>query len=94
MSPPVPGTADLPQVDQVADRVDRPLRWRLSGPRADVVVLDPPRTGAKRAVVEGIVALAGDVAIFAEQGYVLRLLRASTRFRMTHHVECVALITR
>ncbi|WP_392390581.1 class I SAM-dependent RNA methyltransferase [Nocardioides sp. L-11A] len=77
--------------------------------RADLVVLDPPRTGAKRAVVEQVVArepravayvacdpsaLARDVAIFAEHGYRLASLRAFDLFPMTHHVECVALLTR
>ena len=75
----------------------------------DVVVLDPPREGAKRAVVGQIVdrapravayvacdpaALARDVAIFAEYGYRLKELRAFDLFPMTHHVECVALLTR
>jgi tRNA/tmRNA/rRNA uracil-C5-methylase (TrmA/RlmC/RlmD family) len=75
----------------------------------DLVVLDPPREGAKRAVVEQIVdrapravayvacdpaALARDVAIFAEHGYALRELRAFDLFPMTHHVECVALLQR
>ena len=75
----------------------------------DLVVLDPPRTGAKRAVVEQIAArapravayvacdpaaLARDVAIFAEHGYSLTRLRAFDLFPMTHHVECVALLTR
>lgn len=75
----------------------------------DLVVLDPPREGAKRSVVEQIVdrapravayvacdpaALARDVAIFAEHGYRLTALRAFDLFPMTHHVECVALLTR
>ncbi|WP_377323125.1 class I SAM-dependent RNA methyltransferase [Pimelobacter simplex] len=74
---------------------------------ADLVVLDPPRVGAKRAVVEQVVrrgpravayvacdpaALARDVAIFAEHGYRLSSLRAFDLFPMTHHVECVALL--
>lgn len=73
----------------------------------DLVVLDPPREGARRAVVEAIVArtprkvayvacdpaaLARDVAIFAEHGYRLRSLRAFDLFPMTHHVEAVALL--
>ncbi len=82
-------------------------RWleRDTDERCDLVVLDPPRTGAKRRVVEGIVrlrpravayvacdpaALARDVAIFAEHGYALSGLRAFDLFPMTHHVECVA----
>lgn len=71
----------------------------------DLVVLDPPREGAKRKVVEQVVdrrpravayvacdpaALARDVAIFAEHGYELVGLRAFDLFPMTHHVECVA----
>jgi tRNA/tmRNA/rRNA uracil-C5-methylase (TrmA/RlmC/RlmD family) len=76
---------------------------------ADVVVLDPPREGAKRAVVEGIVALrpravayvacdpaalARDTAILDEHGYALSGLRAFDLFPMTHHVECVAIFER
>ena len=45
--------ADLAQVESVVDRVDRALRRGALGERMDVVVLDPPRTGAKRDVVEG-----------------------------------------
>jgi tRNA/tmRNA/rRNA uracil-C5-methylase (TrmA/RlmC/RlmD family) len=71
----------------------------------DLVVLDPPREGARRAVVEQVVdrapravayvacdpaALARDLAIFAEHGYTLRGLRGFDLFPMTHHVECVA----
>ncbi|GGD19591.1 class I SAM-dependent RNA methyltransferase [Nocardioides daphniae] len=73
----------------------------------DLVVLDPPREGARRAVVEQVVdrapravayvacdpaALARDVALFAERGYALTALRAFDLFPMTHHVECVALL--
>ena len=75
----------------------------------DLVVLDPPREGARRPVVEAIAArapravayvacdpaaLARDVAIFAEHGYRLEALRAFDLFPMTHHVECVALLTK
>jgi tRNA/tmRNA/rRNA uracil-C5-methylase (TrmA/RlmC/RlmD family) len=75
--------------------------------RPDVVVLDPPRIGARREVVEGIArwhpravvyvacdpaALARDVRYFAASGYRLTGLRAFDLFPMTHHVECVALL--
>jgi tRNA/tmRNA/rRNA uracil-C5-methylase (TrmA/RlmC/RlmD family) len=98
--------ADLPQVSLVTDRVDRALTSGRNGP-ADVVVLDPPRTGAREAVVSAVAAagpravayvacdpaaLARDVAFFAEQGYALDSLRAFDLFPMTHHVECVALL--
>ena len=102
---------DLPQVRIVAGRVDEVLaedaRTGDVAPALDVVVLDPPRTGAKRAVVEQIVArrpsrvvyvacdpaaLARDVATFARLGYGLTGLRAFDLFPMTAHVECVALL--
>lgn len=91
----------------VADDVERYLRTAPATP-VDLVVLDPPRSGAKRKVVEGVTArrpravayvacdpaaLARDVAIFAEHGYGLDALRAFDLFPMTHHVECVALLT-
>lgn len=98
---------DLPQVEHVVDRVDRALSHGKLGGGFDLVVLDPPRTGAKRKVVDAVAdlapravayvacdpaALARDVAIFAERGYRLAGLRAFDIFPMTHHVECVALL--
>ncbi|PKH41423.1 tRNA/tmRNA/rRNA uracil-C5-methylase, TrmA/RlmC/RlmD family [Nocardioides alpinus] len=85
---------------------DRVLKAGFDEP-FDLVVLDPPREGAKRAVVEQVVdrrpravayvacdpaALGRDVAIFAEHGYELTAIRAFDLFPMTHHVECVALL--
>jgi tRNA/tmRNA/rRNA uracil-C5-methylase (TrmA/RlmC/RlmD family) len=102
------------QVTVVRDRVDRALRrGGAAGGRsrgitgADVVVLDPPRAGARRQVVRDVAALAPravayvacdpaalarDVGYFAEAGYRLADLRAFDLFPMTHHVECVALV--
>jgi tRNA/tmRNA/rRNA uracil-C5-methylase (TrmA/RlmC/RlmD family) len=85
---------------------DRVLRTGYDEP-FDLVVLDPPREGAKRAVVEQVVdrrpravayvacdpaALGRDVAIFAEHDFELTAIRAFDLFPMTHHVECVALL--
>jgi tRNA/tmRNA/rRNA uracil-C5-methylase (TrmA/RlmC/RlmD family) len=98
---------DLPQVALVGETVERALRHGLIGNAADVVVLDPPRTGAKKAVA-GIVelsprrivyvacdpaALARDLGSFAARGYRLDSLRAFALFPMTHHVECVAVLS-
>lgn len=95
---------DLPRTRVVAGRVDAGLR-RLGLGRVDIVVLDPPRTGAGSDVVALITgltpravayvacdpaALARDLATFAERGYVLAGLRAFDLFPMTQHVECVA----
>jgi tRNA/tmRNA/rRNA uracil-C5-methylase (TrmA/RlmC/RlmD family) len=76
---------------------------------ADVVVLDPPRTGAGRSVVGGILelrpervvyvacdpaALARDIALFADGGYGVETLQGYDLFPMTHHLETVAVLTR
>jgi tRNA/tmRNA/rRNA uracil-C5-methylase (TrmA/RlmC/RlmD family) len=78
-------------------------------PTADLVVLDPPRTGAGKAVIGAVTALgpralayvacdpaalARDTAYLLERGYALTSLRACDAFPMTHHVECVAVFTR
>jgi tRNA/tmRNA/rRNA uracil-C5-methylase (TrmA/RlmC/RlmD family) len=91
-------------VEIVHGTVDRVLGSSFDEP-FDLVVLDPPREGARRKVVEQIVgrapravayvacdpaALARDLATFAGLGYVLRRLTAFDLFPMTHHVECVA----
>jgi tRNA/tmRNA/rRNA uracil-C5-methylase (TrmA/RlmC/RlmD family) len=99
---------DLPQVRVFAGKVEAVLRAG-EGPDPRVVVLDPPRKGAGRQVVDAIAArgtarvlyvacdpaaLARDVATFAGHGFTLDRLRAFDAFPMTHHVECVALLTR
>jgi tRNA/tmRNA/rRNA uracil-C5-methylase (TrmA/RlmC/RlmD family) len=76
---------------------------------ADVVVLDPPRAGAGRAVLEAVTALrpervvyvacdpaalARDVALLAGSGYGLAAIEGYDLFPMTHHVEAVAVFTR
>jgi tRNA/tmRNA/rRNA uracil-C5-methylase (TrmA/RlmC/RlmD family) len=97
---------ELTQVGITAGRVDQVLATVLEGGlTADLVVLDPPRDGAGRRVVEQVVAvrpravayvacdpaaLARDVRTFAEHGYRLDALRAFDCFPMTHHIECVA----
>ena len=89
-------------------RVDQ---WLRSTPirRCDLVVLDPPRTGAGREVMERMsrlapraiayvacdpAAFARDVATARELGWYLSSLRAFDLFPMTHHVECIGLLAR
>jgi tRNA/tmRNA/rRNA uracil-C5-methylase (TrmA/RlmC/RlmD family) len=94
------------QLEVTWGRVDAVLAAAYDEPW-DLVVLDPPREGAKREVVEQVVArgpravayvacdpaaLARDVETFAGHGYRLERLRAFDLFPMTHHVECVALL--
>jgi tRNA/tmRNA/rRNA uracil-C5-methylase (TrmA/RlmC/RlmD family) len=74
--------------------------------RADVIILDPPRTGAGKDVIERIAtlgarsivyvacdpaALARDTTYLNEIGYHLENVRAFDLFPMTHHIESVAL---
>lgn len=73
--------------------------------RADLVVMDPPRTGAGRSVVEAALArrprmlcyvacdpatLARDLRTAIGLGYRVEGVRAFDLFPQTHHVECVA----
>ncbi|MFI6346160.1 class I SAM-dependent RNA methyltransferase [Streptomyces sp. NPDC050560] len=74
---------------------------------ADLIVLDPPRTGAGRATATRLTtlgarriayvacdpaALARDLSHFHTNGYRTRTLRAFDLFPVTHHVECVAIL--
>ena len=101
--------AAYPWTQVRAGAVDRHLGDLAAEGEWDVVVLDPPREGARRAVVEAVVAagprtvvyvacdpaaFARDAAWFAEAGYALESLRAFDLFPMTHHVECVGVLHR
>lgn len=88
-------------------------RIGLSG--AAIAVLDPPRTGADRALIDALCSsggdgaaaslrrigyvscdpatLARDIAEFASRGWHLEDLRAFDAFPMTHHVECLAVLS-
>ncbi|HEX3221931.1 MAG TPA: methyltransferase, partial [Nocardioides sp.] len=84
--------------------VDRVLASSYDEP-FDLVLLDPPREGARREVVEQVAdrapravayvacdpaALARDLATFGSLGYAVRDFRAFDLFPMTFHAECVA----
>jgi tRNA/tmRNA/rRNA uracil-C5-methylase (TrmA/RlmC/RlmD family) len=100
--------AGLPAVEVVAAKVDVALSRRRLTPPVDLVVLDPPRTGAGARVVRAITAagpravayvacdpaaLARDIATFRADGWELDALRGYDCFPMTQHIECVALFT-
>ena len=99
--------ADLGQVSVVTDSVRRVLSGRRG--RADVAVLDPPRTGAGREVIDLLGAadvpriihigceaasFARDVGLYRGHGYAVEELRVFDSFPLTHHVECVAVLAR
>ncbi len=82
------------------------IRTEIVADRPDLIVLDPPRAGAGRAVCQALAesgarityvacdpaALARDVATFRAAGYRLAGLRAFDLYPMTHHLEAVALL--
>jgi tRNA/tmRNA/rRNA uracil-C5-methylase (TrmA/RlmC/RlmD family) len=103
---PAGNLADLPQARVVRGRVEQVLA-RRSMRHADLVVLDPSRSGAGGEVVGRVAAagpravayvacdpaaLARDVRTFRTLGWHLAGLRGFDAFPMTHHVECVALL--
>ena len=77
--------------------------------RADVVVVDPPRKGCDRELLETLIAmapkrivyvscdpatLARDVAILREGGYLPQRVTPTDMFPQSSHVECIACIQR
>ncbi|GAA1725895.1 class I SAM-dependent RNA methyltransferase [Microbacterium paludicola] len=93
----------LSRVSNQASLFDREMLTR------GVTLLDPPRSGAGREVVEGIadlgssrvayvacdpVALARDVGYFRASGYELQSIQAYDLFPNSHHVEAVAILQR
>ena len=98
---------DLSGVELCADRVERWIAGREDSPR--VVVLDPPRAGAGRQVIDRLgaanpdrivhigcdpAAFARDIGLYRDAGYRVGAVRAFDAFPATHHVECVALLER
>ncbi|AQT80616.1 23S rRNA methyltransferase [Mycolicibacterium litorale] len=99
--------ADLPQVEILTDSVRRALGGRREG--ADVAVLDPPRSGAGREVIDLLAdagvprvihvgceaaAFSRDIGLYRGHGYHVEKLRVFDSFPLTHHIECVALLTK
>ena len=102
--------ADLTQVQIVTDSVRRALAAQEgSASRADVAVLDPPRAGAGREIIDLLSAagvprvvhigceaasFARDIGIYLGHGYAVEKIRVFDAFPLTHHAESVALLTR
>lgn len=99
--------SNVPNAKFTAGKVERVLRTLPK--RTDLVVLDPPRTGAGKAVIDAVVArrpraiayvacdpaaLARDLARAARCGYRPASIRAFDLFPMTHHLEAVAIVHR
>jgi tRNA/tmRNA/rRNA uracil-C5-methylase (TrmA/RlmC/RlmD family) len=99
--------ADLPQVEVITDSVRRTLSGQHA--RAEVAVLDPPRSGAGRDVIDLLAAaevprvvhigceaasFARDIGLYRAHGYAVEKIKVFDAFPLTHHIECVALLTR
>jgi tRNA/tmRNA/rRNA uracil-C5-methylase (TrmA/RlmC/RlmD family) len=99
--------AGLGWVSVMTDSVRRALAAQTE--RADVAVLDPPRSGAGREVIDLLAAaevprvihigceaasFARDVGLYLGHGYAVEDLQVFDSFPLTHHVECVAVLTR
>ena len=83
-------------------------RMRARGERFDLVVLDPPRTGAREILPEIValgpavlgmcacdpVTLARDLRALGESGYELEAIEGFDMFPHTHHVEALAWLRR
>ncbi|BAW08159.1 hypothetical protein KP696_01325 [Nocardia seriolae] len=99
---------DMPWVDLTVARVER---WIHEQPGAapDVVVLDPPRAGAGKEVINALTersprriihigcdpaAFARDIGLYRGAGYEPAGLRVFDAFPGTYHVECIALLER
>lgn len=98
---------DMGWVSVVTDSVRRAVAAQRR--RADVAVLDPPRTGAGREVIDLLAgadvprvihigceaaSFARDVGLYRGHGYTVEDLRVFDSFPLTHHVECVAVLRR
>ncbi|MGL5405302.1 MAG: class I SAM-dependent RNA methyltransferase [Propionibacteriaceae bacterium] len=98
---------NVPTARFVAGDVARTIsRWKTS---PDLIVLDPPRSGAKQKLMADVcsrgaraiayvacdpAALARDLKVALTAGYELVQVRAFDLFPNTHHVECVALLSK
>lgn len=91
-------------VFEVGDVARVARRWADAGERFDLVIVDPPRAGAKgaldaivRLTARALVMVSCDPATFARdlrelgrRGFVLEEVLAFDMFPQTHHVECLA----
>ena len=77
--------------------------------RDDIVIVDPPRKGLEKKLIDGIIkkevnniiyvscninTLARDYNIFKGNGYILKDIACVDMFPNTIHVECVVLMSR
>lgn len=103
------GADSLSDLAQVGFRHARVEHVVADLPAPEVVVLDPPRAGAGKAVVAALAdadprrvvhigcdpaAFGRDIGLYRSHGFEVAEVRAFAAFPSTHHVECIALLTR
>ena len=91
----------------ITDSVRRALAAQQA--RADVAALDLPRSGAGREVIDLLAAaevprvvhigceaasFARDIGLYLGHGYTVEKIKVFDAFPLTHHSECIALLTR
>ena len=91
-----------------ADASQAAKQLALEGIRPDVVILDPPRKGCGKELIDTVVQMAPgrvvyvscdpatlsrDLKLFSESGYRVEELTPVDMFPRTAHVECVALLS-
>lgn len=97
---------DLPQVTVANGSVRQMLTGMRERP--DLAVLDPPRSGAGKEVIKlladagaprvihigcEVASFARDVGLYRQHGFAVKELRVFDAFPLTHHAECVAVLT-
>ena len=91
----------------VGDAIEVLPNLSEKGIQPDVIVVDPPRAGCEKQVLESFAnmnptrivyvscnpaSLARDIGVLAELGYVAKEIQPVDMFGATSHVECVALL--
>lgn len=84
-------------------------KWQDKGIKPSVIVVDPPRKGLDARFIASAIDMAPaklvyiscnpatfarDAKLFAESGYEVKKVQPVDLFPQTHHIECVALLTR
>ena len=84
-------------------------RWQQAGHHADLAIVDPPRKGLNRRLIESLVqskierityiscnpaTCARDLSIFQSHGYQIKKIQPIDLFPQTSHVETVVLMSR
>lgn len=100
----------ISNIEFICEDVRKGLKWLLEKKeKTDLIVLDPPRSGATKKIIERIIAfspekiiyiscnpstLARDLEMLREGGYILSRLQPIDMFPHTYHIEAIAEMVR